>query len=157
MGVIYRAEDQKLQRHVALKFLPAGQCQDEQFRQRFLSEARAASRLDHPNICVIHDVNETPDGQKFAYIADQETDGFVELYAVQLESGSVQKPSYGLGSAEVVEFAWSEDSARITFTAGEARRVTVADQLYSDTLEADDLQLLSDMSIESVNTIRYLY
>ncbi len=65
MGVIYRAEDQKLQRHVALKFLPAGQCKDEQFRQRFLSEARAASRLDHPNICVIHDVNETPDGLLF--------------------------------------------------------------------------------------------
>ena len=65
MGVIYKALDKKLQRHVALKFLPPGQNTDEQFRERFLSEARAASRLDHPNICVIHDVAETPDGQLY--------------------------------------------------------------------------------------------
>lgn len=65
MGVIYKAHDKKLQRHVALKFLPTGMNHDAQIRQRFLSEARAASQLDHPNICVIHDVSETPDGQLF--------------------------------------------------------------------------------------------
>lgn len=65
MGVIYKAHDKKLQRHVALKFLPTSMNSDELTRQRFLAEARAASQLDHPNICVIHDVSETPDGQLF--------------------------------------------------------------------------------------------
>lgn len=65
MGVIYKAHDKRLQRHVALKFLPTGMNTDAQTRQRFLAEARAASQLDHPNICVIHDVGETPDGQLF--------------------------------------------------------------------------------------------
>ena len=65
MGVIYKAHDKKLQRHVALKFLPVSMCRDAQTRQRFLVEARAASQLDHPGICVIHDVSETPEGQLF--------------------------------------------------------------------------------------------
>lgn len=65
MGVIYKAHDNKLQRHVALKFLPVSMNSDAHIRQRFLAEARAASQLDHPNICVIHDVSETPDGQLY--------------------------------------------------------------------------------------------
>lgn len=65
MGVIYKAHDKKLQRHVALKFLPTSMNSDAETRQRFLAEARSASQLDHPNICVIHDVSETPDGQLY--------------------------------------------------------------------------------------------
>jgi serine/threonine protein kinase len=65
MGVIYKAHDKKLQRDVALKFLPTSMNSDAQTRQRFLAEARSASQLDHPNICVIHDVSETPDGQLY--------------------------------------------------------------------------------------------
>ena len=65
MGVIYKAHDKKLQRLVALKFLPVSMNSDTHIRQRFLAEARAASQLDHPNICVIHDVSETPDGQLY--------------------------------------------------------------------------------------------
>ena len=61
MGVIYRARDARLQREVALKFLPAHLNADPKARERFVAEARAASRLDHPNICVIHDIGETPD------------------------------------------------------------------------------------------------
>lgn len=65
MGVIYKAYDSRLERHVALKFMPGYLNSDEEARERFMTEARAASRLDHPNICVIHDVNETADGQLY--------------------------------------------------------------------------------------------
>jgi non-specific serine/threonine protein kinase len=63
MGVVCKAEDIRLKRMVALKFLPAHLTQDIPRRERLLREARAASSLDHPNICTIHDVEETEDGQ----------------------------------------------------------------------------------------------
>ena len=56
MGVVYRAEDTKLKRVVALKFLPPGLDAHEPERARFLQEAQAAASLNHPNICTIHDV-----------------------------------------------------------------------------------------------------
>jgi serine/threonine-protein kinase len=64
MGVVYKAEDTKLHRAVAVKVLAADLVGDEKARARFLREARAASAIDHPNICTIHEVNEV-DGNLF--------------------------------------------------------------------------------------------
>lgn len=65
MGVVYGASDIRLNRPVALKFLPASIEADEERKRRFLQEAKAASALDHPNICTIHQIDETDDGQMF--------------------------------------------------------------------------------------------
>jgi DNA-binding winged helix-turn-helix (wHTH) protein len=69
MGVVYRAEEAKLGREVALKFLPKKLSRDPDARERFIGEARAESALDHPHICTIHEIDETPDGQLFIVMA----------------------------------------------------------------------------------------
>ncbi len=69
MGVVYKAEDLTLKRVVALKFLPPDRTRDSVAKKRFLKEAQAASALDHPSICAIHEISETEDGLIFICMA----------------------------------------------------------------------------------------
>ena len=72
MGVVYTATDPRLKRQVAIKLLPPNLTRDDTAKQRFLQEAQAASALDHPNICTIHEINETADGQLYLVMAHYE-------------------------------------------------------------------------------------
>jgi tetratricopeptide (TPR) repeat protein len=94
MGVVYLARDTKLGRAVALKFLPPQWCHDEGAKQRFLREAQAASATNHKNICIIHDIEQTDDGQLFIVMAHYEGPTLKQ----KLEAGP-------LAPAEAIEIA----------------------------------------------------
>ena len=86
MGTVYKALDTKLDRFVALKFLPPHLSQDDEAKNRFIHEAKAASALDHPNICTIHEIGETDDGQSYIAMACYEGENLKDRIFRALES-----------------------------------------------------------------------
>ena len=78
MGMVYKAEDIKLDRFVALKFLPPYFSRNEEAKKRFIHEAKAASSLDHPNICTIHEIDQTEEGQLFVVMSCYEGENLKE-------------------------------------------------------------------------------
>ncbi len=114
MGVVYKAEDTKLKRLVALKFLPPDLTRDEEAKERFVHEARAASALDHPNICVIHEIDETEDGRIFICMAYYEGETLKKKVAsgtlpvaeaidiaIQIAQGLAKAHEYGITHRDI--------------------------------------------------------
>lgn len=81
MGIVYKAEDTKLKRRICLKFLPAELTRDPDARERFIQEAQAASALDHPNICTIHEIEDTEAGQIYIAMACYQGESLKEKIA----------------------------------------------------------------------------
>ena len=144
MGIVYKAEDIKLQRPVALKFLPHQWVPDPDARERFTQEARAASALDHPNICTIHEIEETDDGRLYIAMGCYEgeslrekikrgplgTDKAIDL-AIQAASGMAKAHAKGIvhrdlkpanilvtedGVAKVVDFGLAKLAGQVKLT-----------------------------------------
>ena len=84
MGTVYEARDTKLDRIVALKFLRTHAGRKETAIKRFINEAKAASALDHPNICTIYNIDEAEDGQMFIAMAQRHTQHALDLDALSL-------------------------------------------------------------------------
>src|SRR6266704_1263016 len=87
MGEVYLAQDMKLDRQVAVKFLPESLVADEQARKRLIREAQAAAKLDHPNICTIHEVGEE-DGRSFIvmqYVEGETLDARIKSKPLELK------------------------------------------------------------------------
>jgi non-specific serine/threonine protein kinase/serine/threonine-protein kinase len=88
MGLVYKAQDLKLDRIVALKFLPSHLTSDGEAKKRFLREAKAVSALDHPNICTIHEIGELPEGDVFlvlSYCEGETLEGRMEKGMMDIE------------------------------------------------------------------------
>ncbi len=91
MGVVYKAEDTKLGRPVALKFLPQELTRDTEAKARFVKEARAASALDHSNICTVYEIDETGDGRSFiamAYYSGETVKANIEQGPIDIEAAA---------------------------------------------------------------------
>jgi len=154
MGVVYKAEDTKLDRLVALKFLPPDLTRDPEAKQRFIHEAKAASALQHSSICVVYDIDETSDGQVFIcmeYLAGETLKQKIERgplkieeaidIAIQVALGLTKAHEHGIvhrdiksanilltkdGVAKIVDFGLAKFTGRTVLTKAGTTVGTIA-------------------------------
>jgi serine/threonine-protein kinase len=118
MGVVYKAQDTRLDRLVALKFLPSYVAASDETKARFLREAKAAAALNHPNICTIHGVEESDDGM------------FIVMECVQ--GGTLRKH---------IPFADPREALRIAIQIGEALQEAHAQGIIHRDIKADNVMM----------------
>ena len=180
MGVVYKAEDTKLKRFVALKFLPPDLTRDEEAKQRFVNEAQAASALDHPNICTIHEIDETEDGQIFICMAyyegetlqkkvssDQLSVNSAIGIAMQIAQGLAKAHEHGIthrdikpanviitkdGVAKIVDFGLAKLAGRTKLTKSGSTMGTVA---YMSPEQAQGMEADHRTDIWSLGVVLY--
>jgi len=104
MGVVYKAVDLNLDRHVAIKVLHPQACRDDDSEKRFLHEAKLASSFDHPNIGAIYEIDRTPDDQTFIVMAYYEGETLLErirerVLAIDEATGIAVQIATGLAKA----------------------------------------------------------
>lgn len=172
MGVVYKAEDKRLQRTVALKFLPPEFTRDTQAKERFIREARAASSLEHTNICSIHEIDETEDGQLFIVMScyegeslrDQIARGPIKLeraldIAIQIAHGLAKAHDKGIihrdiksanvfitgeNVAKILDFGLAKLGDRTKLTQDHSTLGTVA-YMSPEQIRGDDVDTRSDI------------
>ena len=172
MGVVYKAEDTKLERLVALKFLPPELTSDPAAKRRFVHEAKAASALQHNNICTIHEIDETYDGRLFICMDCYEgqtlkqkmTDGLLDVSEAidivsQVAEGLSKAHSAGMvhrdikpanivvtndGVAKIVDFGLAKLAGRTRVTRTGATVGTVA-YMSPEQARGDEVDARADM------------
>jgi len=172
MGVVYKAEDTKLKRTVALKFLPPGLTRNPESKERFVQEARASSALDHPNICNVHEIGETDDDQIFIAMACYEGEtlkkkierGAMDLdeaigIAIQVGEGLAKAHSHGIvhrdikpanivviddGVVKILDFGLAKLSGQVRLTKTSSTLGTVA-YMSSEQARGEEVDLRTDI------------
>jgi TolB-like protein len=167
MGVVWKAEDTRLHRHVALKFVPEDGAQDEQAVERHLREARAASALNHPNICSIFDIGEW-EGRRFIVMELLEGQSLqqhiggkpmeIEIFVVRDQSNSPRAKMLDFGLAKLSvdpAFEPGEDDATQTALAMTTPGSVVGTISYMSPEQALGKQLDHRTDIFSLGVVLY--
>ncbi len=180
MGVVYRARDTKLDRIVAIKFLPPHLSADPEAVKRFVHEAKTASALDHPNICTIHEIDETEDNATFIVMScyeghtlrDMIDDGPIEIdkavdISSQISSGLAKAHENGIvhrdikpqnilltrgGEAKIIDFGLAKLAGRTKLTRDGSTLGTAA-YMSPEQARGEEVDHRSD--IFSLGTILY--
>ncbi|MEN8192139.1 MAG: protein kinase [Bacteroidota bacterium] len=154
MGIVYKTQDLKLDRFVALKFLPPSFSNDEEAKQRFIHEAKSASALDHTNICTIHEIGETDENQLFIVMSFYEGETLKKNiekdsitiedavdFAIQIAEGLARAHKKGIvhrdikpanifitkdGTVKILDFGLAKSASRNTMTQLGSTMGTVA-------------------------------
>jgi len=180
MGVVYKAQDTLLKRMVALKFLSPALTTDPAAKERFIQEAQAASALDHPNICTIHEIKESDDGRLYMVMAcyegqtlkDRLADGAISIeealhIARQIAEGLAEAQAKGIvhrdikpanimitekGEVKIMDFGLA--------ISGEAKRLTAAGRIigtpaYLSPEQAQGFPLTFHTDIYSTGVVLY--